>query len=51
VEETAQNNTGEVTAGPYAHISLLDQHSELKKIAEGKKACNRHHQLIVLRIA
>lgn len=31
-QETAE---ADVTTGPYSHISLLDQHSELKKKAEG----------------
>ena len=36
VDEAEPEKVEDVTAGPLAHISLLDQHSELKKKAEGK---------------
>ncbi|XP_064630234.1 probable ATP-dependent RNA helicase DDX41 [Lineus longissimus] len=41
-QETAE---ADVTTGPYSHISLLDQHSELKKKAEARKETAREKQL------
>ncbi|KAL5021484.1 hypothetical protein ScPMuIL_000639 [Solemya velum] len=44
-EEEVEDVAGEVQSGPKSHLSLLDQHSELKRMAEARKETAKEKML------